>query len=204
MRLQLSREDSSGRFATSGVALAALRTVSTALVAAAAAASCGPHGRTNELTLWGLEPGRATRAAAFSRVRAQQWSQQGTILAWREPCTNRQVRLEMSGDKVVQSITISAPATVPGHEDCRSAGATLPAGLWRTGEGLALGDSRDRILSLYGPPGSKRPSMRGDAELESYYYSFEWAGSDVPQVMEVACEPKGGRVVQITLAYPAL
>jgi hypothetical protein len=36
------------------------------------------------------------------------------------------------------------------------------------------------------------------------FYAFDWAGSDVPQVMEVLCERATGRVVEITLAFPSL
>jgi hypothetical protein len=40
------------------------------------------------------------------------------------------------------------------------------------------------------------------------YYAFDWAGADVPQVMEVVCtleeDGKPGRVVEITLAAPSL
>jgi hypothetical protein len=35
-------------------------------------------------------------------------------------------------------------------------------------------------------------------------YQFDWAGSDVPQVMEVLCARDTGRVVEITLAFPSL
>ncbi|HEV2101325.1 MAG TPA: hypothetical protein VGR58_00970 [Candidatus Acidoferrum sp.] len=41
-----------------------------------------------------------------------------------------------------------------------------------------------------------------------WYYAFDWAGADVPQVMEVLCtretDGKPGRVVEITLAGPSL
>jgi len=40
------------------------------------------------------------------------------------------------------------------------------------------------------------------------YYAFDWAGSDVPQVMEVLCtvehDGKPGRVIEITLAASSL
>jgi hypothetical protein len=40
------------------------------------------------------------------------------------------------------------------------------------------------------------------------YYAFDWAGPDVPQVMEVLCaveqDGKLGRVVEITLAASSL
>jgi hypothetical protein len=41
-----------------------------------------------------------------------------------------------------------------------------------------------------------------------WYYAFDWAGPDVPQVMEVVCtrekDGQAGRVVEITLAAPSL
>jgi hypothetical protein len=40
------------------------------------------------------------------------------------------------------------------------------------------------------------------------YYAFDWAGPDVPQVMEVLCtaqkDGEPGRVVEITLAAASL
>jgi hypothetical protein len=40
------------------------------------------------------------------------------------------------------------------------------------------------------------------------YYAFDWAGTDVPQLMAVLCTPekngKAGRVVEITLEAPSL
>jgi hypothetical protein len=36
------------------------------------------------------------------------------------------------------------------------------------------------------------------------FYMFDWAGSDVPQVMEVSCDKETGRVVEIMLAFPSL
>jgi hypothetical protein len=40
------------------------------------------------------------------------------------------------------------------------------------------------------------------------YYAFDWAGPDVPQVMEVLCskekDGQSGRVLEITLAAPSL
>jgi hypothetical protein len=41
-----------------------------------------------------------------------------------------------------------------------------------------------------------------------WYYAFDWAGPDVPQVMEVVCtkeqDGQPGYVVEITLAAPSL
>jgi hypothetical protein len=46
--------------------------------------------------------------------------------------------------------------------------------------------------------------MRGSRELDLLYYAFDWAGTRVPQVMEVYCDHATGRVVEITLAFPSL
>jgi hypothetical protein len=75
---------------------------------------------------------------------------------------------------------------------------------WVTGLGLRIGDSQDQIVALYGEPNSSGPATKNGKELALMYYQFDWAGSDVPQVMEVLCARDTGRVVEITLAYPSL
>ena len=64
------------------------------------------------------------------------------------------------------------------------------------------------MIALYGQPGTRGPSTKGGQQLELFYYAFDWAGPDVPQVMTVLCTPakdgKPGRVVEITLAAPSL
>lgn len=55
---------------------------------------------------------------------------------------------------------------------------------------------------------SRSPSTKNGQPLELLYYAFDWAGPDVPQVLEVVCTaPKDGtpgRVVEITLAASSL
>ncbi|MGB0035302.1 MAG: hypothetical protein WBP79_07505 [Candidatus Acidiferrales bacterium] len=46
--------------------------------------------------------------------------------------------------------------------------------------------------------------MKGNEQLQLYFYGFDWAGPDVPQVMEVSCGEATGRVVEITLAASSL
>jgi hypothetical protein len=50
--------------------------------------------------------------------------------------------------------------------------------------------------------------MKDGRELELLLYQFDWAGPDVPQVMEVLCTPekegKPGRVMEIMLARGSL
>jgi hypothetical protein len=86
--------------------------------------------------------------------------------------------------------------------------AHLPPTPWKTGRGLRLGDSAAKVIALYGPPDSKSPSSKAGQQLELWYYAFDWAGPNVPQVMEVLCtkEKDGvpGKVIEITLAAPSL
>ena len=65
-----------------------------------------------------------------------------------------------------------------------------------------------KVVQLYAEPDSRSPSTRGGEPLELMYYAFDWAGPDVPQVMEVLCtkekDGQPGRVLEITLAAPSL
>lgn len=161
--------------------------------------------RANELTLAGVRPGRDTLAEAFKRYKAKYLA--GPLSAspkeWRDPCTGRSLALDVDSRMVIQGITVSALAPREGKCDDRRMDA-LDMKDWATGLGLHLSDSQDRVVALYGEPNSTGPSVKGNQELEFLYYAFDWAGSDVPQVLEVYCARDTGRVVEITLAYPSL
>ena len=180
----------------------------------ATAAATARKPRANELTLAGLRPGRDTRATALARFH-KPWAgdpdsepDSDTSAVWRDLCRNREVRMEFGENDVIESITVSiiagpiydcAPSTsgAPGA-------STMPMDAWRTGRGLSLGELRSRVLVVYGQPESQGPSSEQGDEAEFLYYAFDWAGSEVPQVLEVTCDKKSGRVVQITLAAESL
>ena len=127
----------------------------------------------------------------------------GDVREWLDDCHGRSLKLGLDSGGVIQSVTISS--MVPQNGDCRDkSGDFLAPRNWMTGRGLRLGDPRDRILDLYGEPDSSGPSVKGKRELELLYYAFDWAGSDVPQVLEVSCERSTGKVLEITLAFPSL
>jgi len=114
----------------------------------------------------------------------------------------------MNGEGVIQQVNVAKrreATDVDVNNDCR---AESSRARWSTGHGLALGDSSERVIALYGQPGTRGPSTEGKQKLELFYYAFDWAGPDVPQVMTVLCTPanegKPGRVVEITLAAPSL
>lgn len=158
--------------------------------------------RANELTLSGLRPGRDTRANALARYHKPPGASDEKTAAWRDLCRGRELRMEFGENDVVESITAAVIAGP--HYDCHPGTPLMAAETWRTGRGLSLGDMRERVVALYGEPESRGPSAREGEETEFLYYPFDWAGSDVPQVLEVTCDMKSGRVVQITLARQSL
>ncbi len=177
-------------------------------VAGAAAQGADSSPRANELTLAGLRPGRDTLARADLLYKAKNRlpapaSQASPV--WLDICARRSLSMELDDKGRIQSVTLSSLGLEAFMGDCSKKGYRPGArDLWRTGRGLKLGDPRDRILQLYGEPNSSGPSTKDGRELELLFYAFDWAGSEVPQVLEVSCDRSTGRVVEITLAYPSL
>lgn len=156
----------------------------------------------NELALSGLRPGRDTRATALARYHKPRGASDEKTASWRDLCRGRELRVDFGEDGVVESVTVSA-MTGP-RSDCRPETKGMPAEAWQTGRGLSLGEMRERVVAIYGQPESQGPASKQGDESEFYYYAFDWAGWDVPQVLEVTCDKKTGRVVQITLAAQSL
>jgi opacity protein-like surface antigen len=161
------------------------------------------HG--NETMLAGLRPGRDTFAAAEKRFKGKTITEEPNSGSreWRDDCSGRSIRLEVDAKSVIQSVTITTLGTQEGKCSDRRPDFLDPRN-WLTGLGLRMGDSQDRVVGLYGEPNSSGPASKNGQDLELMYYQFDWAGSDVPQVMEVLCARDSGRVVEITLAFPSL
>ncbi len=159
----------------------------------------------NETLLAGLRPGRDTFAVAEKRFKLKNLAerQDSGIKEWRDDCSGRSIRLELDAKSTIQSITI----TTLGFQEGKCGDKRvefLDAKNWVTGSGLRIGDPQDRVNDYYGEPNSSGPAAKNGQELEMMSYQFDWAGSDVPQVMEVLCARDTGRVVEITLAFPSL
>jgi hypothetical protein len=162
--------------------------------------------RHNELRLARLEPGKdklANATALFGPDYRRVFPDSPGLLAWADRRSGCVVRVDVGSGQVIKTITVSSIDSLLG-EKRPLAPARLPPRLLVTGRGLALGDAGQRVVELYGPPNSSGPSTQGPHALEFFYYAFDWAGSDVPQVMEVYCDARTGRVVEITLAAPTL
>ncbi len=173
-------------------------------MATQSAASHGQH-VANELTLAGFRPGRDLVAIAEKRFKMKHIVEERVpgIVIWRDDCSGRAVRLEVDAKEVIQGVTVTTLAAKTGSCGERP-GDFLDPKNWTTGRGLRIGDPQDRITELYGEPDSSGPALKNGLELDLLSYQFNWAGSDVPQVMEVLCARDTGRVLEITLAYPSL
>ncbi len=165
-----------------------------------------PGLRHNELRLARLEPGKdklANAVALFGPNYLPVSRNSPDLLAWTDPRSGLAVRVDLGDGEVIQTISVSSiDSLLEGNQSHLP--ATLLPRLLVTGRGLALGDPDSRVLEIYGPPNSRGPSTRGSRTLEFFFYAFDWAGSDVPQVMEVYCDARTRRVVEITLAAPTL
>jgi len=184
----------------------------TASAATAAGARIAPRGagqsavrHINETQLAGLRPGRDTFAVAEKRFKAKNLVEEANSGSkeWRDDCSGRSIRLEVDAKSVIQSVTITTLGIQEGKCSDRRPDFLDPRN-WLTGLGLRMGDSQDRVVGLYGEPNSSGPASKNRQELELLYYQFDWAGSDVPQVMEILCARDTGRVVEIKLAFPSL
>lgn len=159
--------------------------------------------RANEFTLAGLRPGRdkLERAVQLYHTIDPKTSAKDSQAVWVDSCAKHMLIVDFDSSKRIQVIRT---ALATRSADCRAEAAHV----WRTGHGLGVGDSAAKLAQIYGQPDSKSPSTRDGQPLELWYYAFDWAGPDVPQVMEVLCtrEKQGqpGRVIEITLAAPSL
>lgn len=175
-------------------------------VAATTAPTATPSKRANELTLAALRPGRDKIVSPAKTFRGlEQDTDASDAFLWGDICTHRQLRVEVGPDHVIRTITAAFGYKPEIMAKCL-ASATEPKRLklLETGHGLVLGDACSKVIEIYGKPESESPSVKSNEELELYFYAFDWAGSDVPQVLDVSCSSATGKVVEIMLAASSL
>jgi len=159
--------------------------------------------RANELTLAGLRPGQdsVARAAQLNKQFGKGKELPGDQRVWFDACRDSSLTVDSDKGKRIQVVRV-------GFYCCSTVDCEVPPGPWKTGRGLRVGDPAAKVAQLYGEPDSRSPSTKDGQPLELWYYAFDWAGPDVPQVMEVLCtkekDGEPGRVVEITLAAPSL
>jgi hypothetical protein len=182
--------------------------------------------RANELTLAGLRPGKDHLQQAKklygtpSRISATE-SEDG--VRFQGNCTSQLLRVDTDRSGMIQQIILTTdqqpnnPTETLLSSKCAETKVSWPyKGLniahvefkWKTGHNVALGSDVGDLARIYGQPDSRSPSTKDGQPLELWYYAFDRAGPDVPQVMEVLCtkekDGEPGRVVEITLAAPSL
>ena len=177
--------------------------------------------RNDELTLAGLRPGQDDVAKAQRFFRKPTLTKfDGTNHIWQDLCRHQSLSIIADADSgTIQEVRVSennsrfesaAPSSTPSEPGCSSVASAAAEfkSRWTTGHGLVIGAPCSRVIELYGQPGSRGPSTKDGQQLELFYYAFDWAGPDVPQVMAVLCtaekSAKPGRVVEITLMAPSL
>ena len=183
--------------------------VSVVAAIAALTMQVGSHaerkGRVNELTLAGLRPGHDKISAPAREFRDLQLDAAVTdAYLWGDICTHRELRVEAEGG-VVKTVTVGSKYKPEIMAKC-AASVVDPKRLKliASGHGLQLGDACGRIEEIYGKAESRSPSVAGSDKLELYLYKFDWAGTDVPQVMEVSCNDSSQTVAEMTLAAATL
>lgn len=156
----------------------------------------------NELSLAGLRPGRSKLSLKLHFPGFGAPVKDSPGYDWLDTCDGRIIKIEGDEERTIRTITISVFGLR--HGNCVNQNEEkLRAGL-KTGRGLELGDTCGRVTQLYGKPESRSPSVQDAHKLELLFYSFDWAGEDVPQSMEISCDAGSGQVVEITLASSSL
>jgi hypothetical protein len=167
----------------------------------------GPK-RVHELTLAGLRPGKDALDKAskrFGKEFAINAPDEPNAHSWRINCSVDGLVVEAGSNGIIRNVTVSSH--VPGRigADCDDRVASRKfRSHFGTGRNLLLRDRCGRIEEIYEKAESRSPSVKGSDKLELYLYKFDWAGPDVPQVMEVSCDASSQTVVEITLAAATL
>ena len=162
--------------------------------------------RVNESTLAGLRPGHDKISAPTKEFRdLERDSAVPDAYVWGDICTHRELRVEGDASGIVKTVTVGSTYKPDIMAKC-AASVMEPKRLKliATGHGLQLGDACGQIEDIYGKAESRSPSVKGSDKLELYLYTFDWAGPDVPQVMEVSCDASTQTVTEITLAASSL
>jgi hypothetical protein len=186
--------------------------VSGAVAALAMQVGSGAGGqkRVNELTLAGLRRGKDSLEKASKRFGKE--SKIGApddpnARSWPINCFVDDLEVEADPNGIIRNVTVSFSSNLTGRivVDCDDRVASRKfLSQFGSGRNLLLHDRCGRIEEIYGRAESRSPSVKGNDKLELYLYKFDWAGTDVPQVMEVSCDASSQTVAQITLAAATL
>ena len=110
---------------------------------------------------WPGSAGRDTFEIAEKKLRSKPTPNQEELgyREWLDACSGRAIRVELDGKPVIQSITITSLESQDGKCEGKRANF-LDSKNWETGLGLRIGDSQDRVSSIYGEPNSSGPASK--------------------------------------------
>jgi len=164
--------------------------------------------RVNEVSLAGLQPGKASLKLLrrkWKSLKAQENKEGAFVLD--EVCYGNYLFVDADKSGAITVIRLAKDDT-RAFTECEYKKTKVLHPPFATGRGLTINNRSTQVIQIYGEPTSRSPSTKNGQPLELLYYAFDWAGPDVPQVMEVVCTaPKDGtpgRVVEITLAASSL
>ncbi len=167
----------------------------------------GPK-RVNELTLAGLRPGKDSLEKAskkFGKESKIGAPDDSNAHSWPINCFVDDLEVEADPNGIIRNVTVSFNVTARIVADCDDRVASRKFhSQFSSGRNLLLHDRCGRIEEIYGRAESRSPSVKGNDKLELYLYKFDWAGTDVPQVMEVSCDASSQTVTEITLVAATL
>lgn len=164
--------------------------------------------RANEVTLAGLRPGKDSLKLVRRKWKSLKTheSKEGAFVL-DEVCFGNYLFIDADKSGAITVLRLARDDTRV-FTECEYKNTKVSYPPFATGQGLTINNSSTQVIQLYGEPTSRSPSTKNGEPLELLYYAFDWAGPDVPQVMEVVCTaPKDGspgRVVEITLAASSL
>jgi hypothetical protein len=166
--------------------------------------------RVNELTLAGLQPGKDALDKAskkFGKESNFKAPDDPNAHSWLVNCPSDDLVIEADTNGIIRDVTVSCYPNRTDRiiVDCNDRVASRKfRSQFGSGRNLLLHDRCGRIEEIYGKAESRSPSVKGSDKLELYLYTFDWAGPDVPQVMEVSCDGASQTVTEITLAASSL
>ncbi|TAN22244.1 MAG: hypothetical protein EPN33_08210 [Acidobacteria bacterium] len=157
-----------------------------------------PAGNVNELTLAGLRPGQS-RIAQAEALWGKQWHHpsrdEDDVYVWCDARSHLQLSLEATREGLIRVVTVSRMRPAPAAGGCT---AVLGDGAAKTGRGVRLGDSPQRLKHVYGKPFFTGPSSWRGRDVNMVVFNFSWAGTSKPQILESSFA--GGKLVKMTLS----
>jgi hypothetical protein len=154
----------------------------------------------NEIRLGGLQPGRDTLQSFKRKVKREEPAFDGsTEHSYYEICNYQTIDVYPDSTGRLTRISVTQ-VTERIIADCTDKSYSRQARRWLgSGHDLLLGDTCQQAIEIYGKPASETSGAESNSVIKSMTYDFGWAGSKVPQAMQVECSIPENKVIKMTL-----